>query len=196
MIAHRLTRITLLSIFVGSITTFLSSGYFAWRTYGPIVPVHSEIPDDVLVRWQSVDIQGWPSSPSSYATRETFGCTQYGIGILAGLDSTTLVYVESGYPFRCFRGYVAMPDYSGKVYSNGILSFNAEMGYRRFIPLRPMGAALFANVLTHAIVPFLAMTAALFATRTYRRRCHQCLDCGYNVRGVTRCPECGKKRLP
>ena len=61
----------------------------------------------------------------------------------------------------------------------------------RTIPLRPLPLGLLVSTLAWSPVGFALLVGAGHLRTRSRKRRGLCTACGYNIVGVTRCPECG-----
>jgi hypothetical protein len=59
-------------------------------------------------------------------------------------------------------------------------------------PLIPVWSGFALNTAFYAALAFLLWCTPGFIKRTRRRRRGQCLTCGYDLNGMTTCPECGR----
>jgi hypothetical protein len=59
------------------------------------------------------------------------------------------------------------------------------------VPLRPIWPGFALDTAFYGTLAFLLWSAPRFVKRTRRRRRGLCVVCGYDLRGMQKCPECG-----
>ncbi len=73
----------------------------------------------------------------------------------------------------------------------GIRTFIPLIGPRHF-PIRPLWPGFLINTLFYAAVLYTLLVTKRSLTYSRRYLKHRCPTCGYDLKGLTTCPECGK----
>lgn len=106
--------------------------------------------------------------------RKSWRFDDYG---LIGKQPYIVLWEEYGVPLRCFRSPLGM-DFD-----------NHEMQVFRRIEI--IHIPFIANTLIFAAVLFVAPRFPMWVTRRYRWQEGRCIGCGYLLKDLPRCPECG-----
>lgn len=69
--------------------------------------------------------------------------------------------------------------------------FLSDAASARTLPISPIWIGLFANTAFYASLIWLTVLGFGLARRAYRTRRGLCAECGYELAGLTKCPECG-----
>jgi hypothetical protein len=151
----------------------------AWRESGT---TNGRFPVVRLPHWSRASWEPTPSDPPLF-------------GIVAD--------AASGWPMRCLSsshigGVVTPPTVNlaqtGWTTSWGIpirRSRDPQLMPPRSIPLRPLPLGLLVCTLAWSPVGFALIVGGGRLRARLRKRRGLCTACGYNITGVTRCPECG-----
>lgn len=144
---------------------------------------------------------------------------------LQGRRQYTITVVECGWPLACFdsryfaRGILQVWNPSVQGQSNHPLRHEPQgwrcgfeapkwLGARQIrasrfgtpvgvavLPYRPMLLGLMVNTLAYAAVMVAPWAAWKAGVRTLRARSGRCIGCGYDVKDLPVCPECGRERV-
>jgi len=118
---------------------------------------------------------GWP-----------LGCLAYERTLILQDARGTIEWVMDE-PESPWRGGLAVPDWTPELSA----PVN-EAAFIRRIPIRPIWSGLLVNSALHAGLLGAGVWGAGRLARWRRRARGLCLRCGYDVRGLGRCPECGE----
>jgi hypothetical protein len=100
---------------------------------------------------------------------------------------------EVGWPRPCVAATVAMV-FPGEAQTYGAIRFSEGMGKRlgvHMLPARPVWGGLAVNGAVFGAVVFVGASAPGMLRGRLRARRGACVRCGYDLRGLSACPECG-----
>jgi len=113
--------------------------------------------------------------------------------------------IRTGWPARSMEGWGLYDDTSKREVNYWSFGHPARLRPRWLeqhmpggtfpaqFPLRPLGFGLVVNTLFYGILIWLTGFGFSSLKRARRRRRGRCAWCGYELRGLERCPECGKQ---
>lgn len=143
--------------------------------------------------------------------------TQEDGGFREVLDERTLLWVEAGWPRRSLASFVVIQPVPSvpfnwsidpipwnhginppkQLHAQGLLDLQTDSGaiFRRGtsrpLPLMPIYSGLLVNSLFYAGCVFVLLQAPREVRRFRRARRGLCVQCAYELRDLTTCPECG-----
>jgi hypothetical protein len=83
------------------------------------------------------------------------------------------------------------PVYRGSLAAPPVLVPKDQFGDRHALPLMPVWPGFAIDVLFWGLVSWLLFFAPFTLRRVVRARRGRCVKCGYDMRGLDACPECG-----
>lgn len=115
----------------------------------------------------------------------------------AGLDDQECdVISAAGWPSRAFLSVYRMragsEDAANAVHGLVIFALQTPAGWYHALPLKPFWPGLVLNWVAYALLVGGATHGYRHLKGTWRHRRGRCRACGYNLRDLQRCPECGR----
>ncbi|MCG3124779.1 MAG: hypothetical protein GIKADHBN_03265 [Phycisphaerales bacterium] len=103
-----------------------------------------------------------------------------------------IVQTDYGFPFRSVRTQFATDPTS---HTRADVHWNLHFFNKTLtVPLTPVFAGMVANTAIYAIPFYYALSVCHRIFRRYRIQRGRCACCGYDLRRLNRCPECGTDR--
>jgi hypothetical protein len=160
----------------------------------PLAPGHRTDTGFVIpADWTSRTLVQWWGTGKS---RETFSeCEWTGstLGQMNGMGrQATYQGFSAGWPLRSFGGtdYITPGlEAAAPVALRDVPNWIKAGGHK--VPVSPLWIGLAVNTVLFSLPAFAAAWVWGWASRCRRRRLGLCLGCGYLVKGLKRCPECG-----
>jgi hypothetical protein len=146
----------------------------------------TDAPDDIFVDW----LDAPASSSAIWVDRNGFHQVW-----IHGFPSPSL---GTRYRWNTRSGFFEAPlvERSGSVWWRGLaIREHSGSGWVRMrptsLPLMPLWPGFAIDVALHAVLSWLLCFAPFTLRRVLRARRGRCLGCGYDMRGLDACPECG-----
>jgi hypothetical protein len=172
-----------LCLVVGALVTFAIAAVATQQVHS--LPSASSSQTGVIA-WPRRMPEGWPP----HATRLALG--RYPACVTLYYSATGsrlfLLRVEGGWPAHAMRFDMA-PLAGGPAGHDGW-----QIGKRTVIPRNLLWPGFALDTAFYGTLAFLLWSAPGFVKRTRRRRRRLCVACGYELRGMQKCPECGGDR--
>jgi hypothetical protein len=110
--------------------------------------------------------------------RKSWRLDEYGVrpSSVSTAQTFVVLWEEYGLPFRCYRSPLGM---------------NPEHGAEVLRRLEIVPLPFIANTLLYAMLILAAPRIPRWVVARYRRQEGRCVQCGYLLKGLSRCPECG-----
>jgi hypothetical protein len=154
----------------------------------------------------------WPQPQREYSGRTygvTMGTRSAQLQEQSSVQIFTMGALDSGWPLRCLRvrervhvsviatGMTLKSNPVGTTlpepwWQRGIRVRDVTYGLRSRLPTRPLAFPFLINTISFAIAVGMLVAGTGAVRRVVRRRRGKCVACGYDVRGLPVCPECGK----
>lgn len=106
--------------------------------------------------------------------------------------SWPVLHCRSGWPWKMLR---SESELCSRVWLDGLVVQSLPLpgdGERKAVPIRIVWSGLAANAAMFTLLPLVLWRGCVIGCRQVRLAQGRCEACGYDARGLWRCPECGK----
>ena len=130
----------------------------------------------------------YPDGWVQIESREAFGyAAEVHLKFATADDSDVVRHKRlAGWPLFCARQVTLFQMHDG---------YNAFPDIDNSVPLRPIPLGLAVDAATFGALAFALVTSVTWVMRRARARAGTCEACGYQLRGLARCPECGVSHI-
>lgn len=215
----RPTLVILCLLFGAAATIAIACGAACWsEVREPTSPVYDTYMPRACVRqeWLLETMAGSPSRPATAWVMVGLGW-RYEVCGTARRDLTIFQQARfcAGWPLPAFEArsndavHITDPDFRAKARLPSCLQPALPMPHRllgfetrnepslgRVLPLRPIPLGFAIDTLVLGGTPLLVICTPGWMRRWWRLRHGCCCSCGYCLRGLARCPECGTRAAP
>ncbi len=159
--------------------------------------------DPAILSWPVPVPKEWPRTPERVMYFRTWESTETSASATAGpgrFDLNLAVLTEYGWPFRSLGEWWRGTSMNNSRMSRGgyiALPNSTRWPYLWMVPIRPAWPGFALNTIFYAALAWGLWQVPLAIRRRRRGRAGKCVQCGYDLAGLTsgsHCPECGPAR--